>query len=119
MNCMGLRMTYGCCLYLKCVTKNNFISISLATSNSRVAPYRNKITLPILELLGNLIFSRLILTILNSLKKQLIFQVYIRGPIQKFLWLGLNRIINRFVEIRKRAPSEKWNLCSTKVNQPI
>ena len=87
MNYMGFPMTYGCCLYLKCVTKNNFISISLAASNSRVAPYRNKITIPILELLGNLILSRLILTVLNSLKKQLIFQVYMRGPIQSFFGL--------------------------------
>ena len=61
---------YGCCLYLKCVTKNNFISTSLVASKSRVAPYKNKITIPRLELLGNLILSRLILTVLNSFKRE-------------------------------------------------
>ena len=59
---------YGCRLYLKCVTKNNFISTSLVASKSRVATYKNKITIPRLELLGNLILSRLILTVLNSFK---------------------------------------------------
>ena len=43
---------YGCCLYLKCVTKNNFISTSLVASKSRVTPYKNKITFPRLELLS-------------------------------------------------------------------
>ena len=62
---------YGCCLYLKCVTKNNFISTSLVASKSRVAPYKNKITIPRLELLGNLILSRLILTVLNSFKGEI------------------------------------------------
>ena len=46
----------GCCLYLKSVTKNNFISTSLVALKSRVALYKNKITIPRPELLGNLIF---------------------------------------------------------------
>ena len=61
MNCMGFRMlrmqkANGCCLYLKCVTKNNFISTSLVASNSRVSPYKNPITITRLNLLGNLIY---------------------------------------------------------------
>ena len=63
--------TYGCCLYLKCVTKNNFISTLLVAAKSRVAPYKNKITIPRLELLCNLILSCLILTVLNSLKGEI------------------------------------------------
>ena len=47
---------YGCCLYLRCVTKNNFISPWLVASKSRVAPYKNE-TVPRLELLGNLLLS--------------------------------------------------------------
>ena len=62
---------YGCCLYLKCVTKNNFISTLLVAAKSRVAPYKNKITIPRLELLCNLILSCLILTVLNSLKGEI------------------------------------------------
>ena len=47
---------YGCCLYLRYVTKNNFISPWLVASKSRVAPYKNE-TVPRLELLGNLLLS--------------------------------------------------------------
>ena len=84
---------YGCCLYLKCVTKNNFISTYLVASKTRVAPYKNKITIPRLELLGNLILSRLILTVLNSFKGEIYISSLYACPIQKFLWPGLNRII--------------------------
>ena len=37
------KKAYGCCLYLKCATKNNLILTSLVASKSRVAPYKNKI----------------------------------------------------------------------------
>ena len=79
---------YGCCVYLKWLTKNNFISTSLVALKSRLAPYKNKITIPRLELLGNLLLSRLILTALNSFKGEIDISslwVYMRGPIQKFL----------------------------------
>ena len=62
---------YGSCLYLKCVTNNNFMSTLLVASKSRVVLYKNKITIPRLELLGNLILSRLILTVLNSFKGEI------------------------------------------------
>ena len=61
---------YGCCLYLKCVTNNNFMSTLLVASKSRVVLYKNKITIPRLELLGNLILSLLILTVLYGAPKR-------------------------------------------------
>ena len=101
---------------------NHFISTSLVASKSRVAPYKNKITILRLESLGNLILSRLILTVLNSFKGEIDI-LFLRGLVQKFLWPGLNRIIknlifvqNRVVEIRKNVPSETLNFCSTKLN---
>ena len=63
---------YGCCIYLKCITKNNFISSSLVASKSRVAPIERKLSIPCLELLGNLILSRLILTVLNAFQGEII-----------------------------------------------
>ena len=63
---------YGCCIYLKCITKNNFISSSLVASKSRVAPIKRKLSIPCLELLGNLILSRLILTVLNAFQGEII-----------------------------------------------
>ena len=63
---------YGCCIYLKCITKSNFISSSLVTSKSRVSPIKRELLIPRLELLGNLILSRLILTVLNAFQGAII-----------------------------------------------
>ena len=53
---------YGCFIYLKCITKNNFISSSLVASKSILR----------LKLLGNLILSRLMLTMLNAFQGEII-----------------------------------------------
>ena len=115
---------YGCCLYLKCVRKNNFISTYLVASKTRVAPYKNKITIPRLELLGNLILSRLILTVLNSFKGEIdISSLYAwSGSKVSLAWIkSYNKefvtfVRNRVVEIRKNVSSKTWNFCSTKLN---
>ena len=85
-----------------------------------MAQYKNKITIPRLELLGNLILSRLI-----RLTKKLIFQVY------KYAWSDsnvslawiksynkefVNFVQHQVGQIRKNVLSEKWNFCSIKVN---
>ena len=104
--------------------KIDFISTSLVASKSRVAPYKIKITIPRLELLGNLILSRLILTVLNSFKWESdILTLYAWSDSKVSLaWIkSYNKefvtfIQNRVVEIRKNAPSEKLDLCSTELN---
>ena len=63
---------YGCYIYLKCITKNNFISSSLVASKSRISPFKRKLSIPYLELVGNLTLSRLILTVLNALQGEII-----------------------------------------------
>ena len=106
------------------MTKNKFISTSLVASKSRVASYKNKITIPRLKLLGNLILSHLILTVLNSFKGEIdISSLYAVSDSKVSLaWIkSYNKefvtfVQNRVVEIRQNVPSEKWNFCSTKLN---
>ena len=106
------------------MTKNKFISTSLVASKSRVASYKNKITIPRLKLLGNLILSHLILTVLNSFKGEIdISSLYALSDSKVSLaWIkSYNKefvtfVQNRVVEIRQNVPSEKWNFCSTKLN---
>ena len=89
-----------------------------------MAPYKNKITIPKLELLGNSVLSRLILTILNSLKGETDILSLYGWSDSKFslAWIkSYNKefvtfVQNRVVEIRKNVPTEKWKFCSTKVN---
>ena len=66
------KKAYGCCIYLKWITENNFISSSLVASKSRVFASKRKLSIPRLELLDNLILSRLILTVLNAFQKEII-----------------------------------------------
>ena len=70
-----------------------------------------KEAIPRLQLLGNLILSRLILTVLNSFKGE-IFLVWIKSYNKEFVTFVQNRVL----ELRKNVPSEKSNFCSTKVN---
>ena len=90
-----------------------------------MAPYKNKITIPRLELPGNLILSRLILTVFNLCKGEIdiyinlyawsdskVSLVWIKSYNKEFVTFVQNRV----AEIRKNVPSEKWNFCSTKLD---
>ena len=109
---------------MKCITKSNFISSSLVASKSRVVPIKIKLSISRLELLGNLILSRLILTVLNTFQGEiLISRLYAWTDSQVSLaWIkALHKefqtfVQNRVVEIRKNILPENWSYCSTKVN---
>ena len=115
---------YRCCIYFKWITKNNFISSSLVASKFRVATIKRKLSIPRLELLGNLILSRLILTVLNAFQGEIIIScLYKWNDSQVSLaWIkALHKEFQRFfqnrvVEIRKNISPENWSYCSTKVN---
>ena len=53
---------YGSCVYLKIITKSWLVQVSLVTSKSHASPIE-KLTLPRTELLGNLLLSRLVLSV--------------------------------------------------------
>ena len=102
---------YGCCIYFKCITKNNFISSSLVTSKSRVTPITRTLSIPRLELLGNLILSRLIWTVLNAFQGEIFIsclQAWTDSKVLltwiKFLHKEFETFVqNRVVEIRKKS----------------
>ena len=122
--CDASEKAYVCCIYLKCITKNNFVSSWLVASKSRVAPIKRKLSIPRLELLGNLILSRLILTVLNAFQGEIIISCLNAWTDSKvsLAWIkALEKefqtfVQNRVVEIRKNISPENWSYCSTKVN---
>ena len=58
---------YGACIYLRTLYESGDISVNLVSGKSRVAPLKET-TIPRMELLGNLILSRLMNTVHNTLK---------------------------------------------------
>ena len=55
--CDASERAYRCCVYLRFLLKSNFVKVVLVSAKSRVSPLR-KVTIPRLELLGNLLLSR-------------------------------------------------------------
>ena len=81
---------------------NQEISIKLLSSKSRVAPLKQE-TMPRLELLGALLLSRLMLSVRNSLKDELLFDnVYYWCDSQIALaWIkSTNKEFKTFIENR-------------------
>ena len=63
--------SYGYCIYLKRITKNNFILSSLVDLKSSFTHIKRKLTITRLELLGNLILSSLILIVSNAFQGEI------------------------------------------------
>ncbi len=70
--CDASKQAYGVCVYLKFVSSSGQVSISFVTSKSRLAPFRKIQSLPRLELLGILILSKIIDSILNALNSEMV-----------------------------------------------
>ena len=58
-------------MYLKFVKSNGGVKITVVASKSRVAPTKNVQTVPRLELMGNVILARLILSVINGCRMRL------------------------------------------------
>ena len=60
--------SYRVFIYLKSIFKSDTVSVDLVTSKSRLAPIKDS-TIPRLELLGNLLLSRLMDSVKKSISK--------------------------------------------------
>ena len=67
----GSKMAYGGCVYLKYVTKNGFVKVVFVAAKSRVVGASLKLTIPRVELLGNLVVSRLVGNVSRALEVDL------------------------------------------------
>ena len=114
---------YGANIYLRSQTKSGAIQVTLVASKSRVSPIKC-VTIPRLELLGNLLLSRLMLAVINALDEQYQFtSLYYWTDSQVSLsWIkSFNKeykafVQNRIDEIRKNTDTNFWNYCKTTEN---
>ena len=114
---------YGACVYMRSISKNGVICVNLVATKSRLAPFK-KTTIPRLELLGNLLLSKLMTSVKNALSKSIcISNCYFWTDSQVTLpWItSLDKnhktfVENRVREIRKNADVANWFYVDTKNN---
>ena len=108
---------------MRLLLRSIFVKVVLVSAKSRVSPLR-KITIPPLELLGNLLLSRLISSVINNL-----IAVYSIDKI--FAWTdssiayswikNINKVCKSFIQTRVQLIRELlsiscWRLVSSHVN---
>ena len=115
--------SYGACVYIRAVSNSGVSSVHLITSKSRLAPIKGT-TIPRLELLGNVLLSRLMASVKNALSK-------IINTSNNFYWTDLmitlawitskgknfkTFVENRVREIRENTNISRWFYYESKSN---
>ena len=108
---------YGASVYFKSVYKSGYISVSLVSCKSRVAPMKN-VSVPRLELLGNLLAARLVDSITTALEKEMKFDEisYWSDCLLTLFWIkSLEKEFDIFVENRlqkiRQEVSDDLSIC--------
>ena len=102
---------FGACIYLKFVKESGNVTVSFVTSKSRIAPIKAKHTIPRLELLGNFIISKLVVSVSKALEEEMIIdKIYCWSDSKVSLaWINARSkefktfVQNRVLEIRKNV----------------
>ena len=113
---------YGACVYGRFGMENGDIEVTLLASKSRVAPIKTEQTIPRLELLGNLVLTRLVKAVCDSLTGEIAFEsIYCYTDSKICLaWISAFEkdykvfVQNRLNEIRKGTA--KWLYCPSEHN---
>ena len=98
--------------------------MSFVTSKSRIVPIKKQISIPRLELLGNVLLCRLVKSVLGAVKMELeIKNVFCFTDSQVSLaWIRnedkeMKQFVqNRLIEIRRNVPAINWYYCKTSDN---
>ena len=122
--CDGSKEAYGGCIYIKFVTTSGYVKVVFVTAKSRVVPASKKITIPRIELLGNLITSRLVISVCRALEVDLLIKKVFCWTDAKITLAWIKSIDkefdtfveNRVIEIRKNIDINNWHYVSTEDN---
>lgn len=113
---------FGCCIFIRCVNLNNFILVNLLCSKSRVAPIKQPVSLPRLELSACVLLANLTKKTTDALKinfNNLYFWTdssvtlaWLKGDITR--WKTF--VANRVSEIITLTNKNDWYHINTKEN---
>ncbi|XP_066589323.1 uncharacterized protein [Prorops nasuta] len=110
--CDASGSAYGACIYVRCVNKNEDVSVKLLCTKSRVGPLKPT-TIPRLELCGALLLSKLCLETKNALQCKIdnitwSDSTIVLQWIQKSPNILKPYIANRVKEIQKTTKELQW-----------
>ena len=102
---------YGTCICVRSVSQSGKMSVSLVAAKSRLAPMKPP-TIPRLELLGNLLLSRLMVSVEKALSK--ILQIS-----KKYFWTDSQVTLAWISSQRKEFKTFVENRCKKSVETVI
>ena len=110
---------YAAVLYLRTISKKGKIVTRLIASKTRVAP-TTKQSIPRLELLGALILTRLVNTVLKNCPQKLSVTCWVDSTTTLF-WIKNDKpwkqyVLRRVHEIRTTLSKEHWKYCPGSLN---
>ena len=122
--CDGSSKAYAATIYLRSQTKDGDVNTILIGSKARVAPLEKNFTVPRLELLGCLILSRFMQTVVAALENELEIltkRYYTDSTISLYRIKGVDKefkqfVQNRVTEIRDKSDVDDWYYVPTKLN---
>ena len=116
--------TRACAAVVYLILKSDMsTTVRFVVAKTRVAPLQTQ-TIPRLELLSALLLSRLIVSVLNSLKSmlpQLVLKCYTDSQVALFWICGTDKkwkpfVQKRVAEIRRNIPPPCWSHCAGETN---
>lgn len=120
--CDASNIAYGCVLYLRSTKADGSIQVNIITSKSRIAPIKNKATIPRLELSGAVLLATLVeeFKINGKIPLQgiylwtdsMIVLHWLQKPIQRLK----PYVANRVSKIHRHTETGQWNYVPTKEN---
>lgn len=119
--CDSSEKAYACSIYIVTKTDKGEYTSTLLTAKTKLAPVKNKLTLPRLELCGALLLSKLMKKVMESFAENtqmlawtdsMVVLGWIHGDVQRWKQFVANRV-QKIVEV---IPATNWNHVKSEQN---
>ncbi|CAG9109031.1 unnamed protein product [Plutella xylostella] len=113
---------YSACVYLRSVTMDGDVTVNLLLAKSRVAPLKQRLTIPRLELCGALLATRLAKKAKESLRLEIDVQHFWCDSTIVLSWIKTCKqtlkqfVCNRITEITNISEPNDWHHVPTELN---
>ncbi|XP_063994268.1 uncharacterized protein LOC135171569 [Diachasmimorpha longicaudata] len=120
--CDASNMAYGACIYVRSISSNGAVQLSLLCAKSRVAPLTDKPFSPRLELCGAVLLAKLMVNVRSIIHIKIQREIYWTDSTVVLHWLHtaptrlLPYVANRVSEIQQKSNIANWRHVRTHEN---